>query len=416
MTARSRQTAPRRGQRPRGGRPAPARRRTRGQQRWTAVVAAVIVLAVALVVFVGVRAAGSNDYEGTGNGQVQLVRVEEGQSMSELGPHLVELGVVKSEEAFESAAYLAPGASSLMPGFYRLEEEMSAEAAVEALMNPDNQVDLLQVQGGSTLKDVTVVGGDTRNGIFTQISELSCAENQDDCLDVEDLENAAANADPKALKVPEWARDAVEDHKGDERRLEGLIVPGDYIIDPKMDAEEVLAELIGNSAEHFEKLDVVSRSKAVGLEPYELLTAASLVEREAPAGEFDKVARVILNRLDEGMRLEFDSTVNYGLEEQEVATTDEDRERETPWNTYAKEGLPETPIASASDDAITAVENPAEGDWLFFVTIDQDGTTVFNDTFEEHQQDVIEALENGVFDTNRAEPGGEESGAGEDEE
>src|SRR5699024_8627845 len=102
---------------------------------------------------------------------------------------------------------------------------------------------------------------------------------------------------------------------------------------------------------------------SIGITPYELLTSASLVEREAPAGEFDKVARVILNRLDEPMRLEFDSTVNYGLEDVELATTDEDRGKVTPWNTYAMDGLPETPIASPSEEAIQAMENPAEGQW-----------------------------------------------------
>ena len=137
------------------------------------------------------------------------------------------------------------------------------------------------------------------------------------------------------------------------------------------------------------------------MSPYELLIAASLVEREAPAGEFDKVARVILNRLDAPMRLEFDSTVNYGLPSVEVATTDEDRARVTPWNTYAKDGLPETPIASPSIEAIEAMENPAEGNWLFFVTVDKDGTTVFNDTFEQHMADTVRAIESGVLDSQR---------------
>ena len=128
---------------------------------------------------------------------------------------------------------------------------------------------------------------------------------------------------------------------------------------------------------------------------------SSLVEREAPAGEFDKVARVILNRLDKPMRLEFDSTVNYGLEQVEVATTDEDRERVTPWNTYAMDGLPQTPIASPSVEAIDAMEHPAEGNWLFFVTVDKDGTTVFNDTFEQHQEDTRRAIDSGVLDSRR---------------
>lgn len=101
------------------------------------------------------------------------------------------------------------------------------------------------------------------------------------------------------------------------------------------------------------------------------------------------------------MRLEFDSTVNYGLSEQEVATTDADRARVTPWNTYAKDGLPDTPIAAPSDEAIEAMENPAEGNWLFFVTVDQQGTTVFNDDFDAHQRSVEEAMGSGVLDSNR---------------
>ena len=139
----------------------------------------------------------------------------------------------------------------------------------------------------------------------------------------------------------------------------------------------------------------------MGLSPYELLVAASLVEREAPAGEFDKVARVILNRLAAPMRLEFDSTVNYGLPQVEVATTKTDRERVTPWNTYAMDGLPQTPIASPSLEAIEAMEHPADGNWLFFVTIDKDGTTVFNDTFEQHLEDTQRAYDSGILDSQR---------------
>ena len=64
-------------------------------------------------------------------------------------------------------------------------------------------------------------------------------------------------------------------------------------------------------------------------------------------------------------------------------------------------GLPDTPIASPSLDAIKAMENPADGDWLFFVTVDQKGTTEFNRTFEEHQQDMQKSIDNGVLDSNR---------------
>ena len=173
------------------------------------------------------------------------------------------------------------------------------------------------------------------------------------------------------------------------------------MINPEHDARAVLTDLVTKSRDAYNKTGIVERAGTVGLSPYQLITAASLVEREAPAGEFDKVARVILNRLKAPMRLEFDSTVNYDVAAQEVATTDEDRQRLTPWNTYAKEGLPDTPIASPSITAIEAMENPAQGNWLFFVTIDQQGTTVFNDTYEDHLRDTQQSVNNGVLDSNR---------------
>ena len=84
-----------------------------------------------------------------------------------------------------------------------------------------------------------------------------------------------------------------------------------------------------------------------------------------------------------------------------MATTNEDRDRETPWNTYAKEGLPATPIASPGLQAVHAMENPAEGDWLYFVTVDTDGRTVFNRDFDAHEQAIKESANNGVLDSNR---------------
>lgn len=371
------------------------------RQRGLAVVIAALVLLIGSVVYIGVNVVGSSDYQGAGNGEQQLVEIPEGSSLSQLGPQLEEKGVVKSADAFASAAYSEPGAANVTPGVYRLQKKMSAKNAVQSLLDPANKVDMLDIAGGATLQDVNVVAGGTRFGIFSMISKVSCEQSQDHCISVEDLEHAAATVDPAELGVPEWAREAVASRGEDPKRLEGLIVPGQYVVNPQADATEVLRDLVTRSAKAYADTDIVRRAEAQGLSPYDLLIAASLVEREAPAGDFDKVARVILNRLAKPMRLEFDSTVNYGLTEQEVATTDEDRQRETPWNTYAKDGLPATPIASPSIQAIQAIEQPAEGDWLYFVTVDKDGRTVFSNNFEEHQNATRESVDNGVLDSNR---------------
>ncbi|AWB84102.1 endolytic transglycosylase MltG [Corynebacterium liangguodongii] len=380
-----------------------SRQLSRQRTASTAIIVASILLIVGLVAWIAVASNGEGgDFRGDGNGEEKVVEVVEGSSVSELGPQLEEKGVVKSNSAFQSAAMAHPDSHNIQPGFYRLEAGMSADAAVKALLDPAHRITPLMVNGGTSLMDVNVVGGQTRQGIYTLIQQVSCGDKPNsECASVDKLQEVAKNADPKELGVPEWAVDSVAARAGDPKRLEGLIAPGEYIIDPHADASEVLRDLISRSAKQYAETDIVSRAQAVGLSPYELLIAASLVEREAPAGEFDKVARVILNRLAKPMRLEFDSTVNYDLPTVEVATGKSDRERPTPWNTYAKDGLPETPIASPSLDAITAMEHPAEGNWLFFVTVDKNGTTVFNDTFEKHLEDTQRAYESGILDSQR---------------
>ena len=171
--------------------------------------------------------------------------------------------------------------------------------------------------------------------------------------------------------MPEWATKRVTDMGDDHRRIEGLIAPGTWNVDPSASAQDILASLIGTSATHYVDGGLLDTAKAMAMSPYDILVVGSLLQKEATPEDFAKVARVIYNRLAEPQRLEFDSTVNYPLDRQEVATTDADRLAVTPWNTYASDGLPATPIGSPGDPALEAAERPEPGDWLYFVTIDR---------------------------------------------
>ena len=135
--------------------------------------------------------------------------------------------------------------------------------------------------------------------------------------------------------------------------------------------------------------------------PQDILVVASLVQQEANVQDFTKVAQVIYNRLHEHRKLEFDSTVNYPLDRREVATSDADRAQRTPWNTYMAEGLPATAICSPGVDALRAAEHPAAGDWLYFVTIDAQGTTLFTRDYQQHLANIELAKRNGVLDSAR---------------
>ncbi len=382
----------------------PRRRRRRSRQSAMAINITSVLLCLFIVASVGFmwsRGGVSGDFKGEGNGTAVMIEVEPGSSLSEISQELVDRGVVASTSAFMAAANQHPEADNLQPGYYRLQERMSSESAVDALLDVENRAGTVDLPTGIRLADTQVVGADdVRKGIFSLLSESSCMV-ESECITKEEFEAAAGNTPLEQLGVPEWALEPVQARGNDPRRLEGLIVPGVHQFNPEDDAVAILAGLVSESTARYEETGLLSAAQTVGLTPYELITAASLIQMESPDGDFDKVARVILNRLDEPMRLQFDSTVNYDLPDQEVATTDEDRARVTAWNTYAMDGLPATPIASPSIEAIKAMENPADGTWLYFVTVDLDGRTVFNTTFEEHDAAIAEAINNGVLDSNR---------------
>lgn len=372
----------------------------RRRQLAAALALALVVLLIGTCAYVWYQrdVVAVRDYEGEGNGNVVMVRVSPGDSVDSLSEQLVEKDVVGSRRALMSAAERKE--PELQAGYYSLQEQMSADTALEWLSSDERRRGVVDIPNGLTLHDVQVVDGDNRKGIFTLVSEQTCQDEQN-CVSVEDLQKAAAQTPPEQLEIADWALDKVNARGDDPKRIEGLISPGVHLFDPTSSPEEILKTLLKTSKEQYENTGLLSSAEKVGLSPYDMLVAASLVEREAPEGDFDKVARVILNRLHENQKLEFDSTVNYDLSEVEVATTDEDRRRSTPWNTYAKEGLPETPISSPGLQALHAIENPAEGDWLYFVTVDKDGRTVFNRDFDAHERAIEESRRNGVLDSNR---------------
>ena len=169
--------------------------------------------------------------------------------------------------------------------------------------------------------------------------------------------------------------------------IEGWLRPGVYDT-AEMSLDEVAAQMTALQAIELGKLE-----ESDDLWP-EILTIASLVEREAATAEdMPKIARVILNRVEADLRLELDSTLFYALGETDPErpfTTEDDRALDSPYNTYVHPGLPPGPIGMPSPEAVKAVVNPAGGDWLYFVTVNPDtGETRFAEDFDEHVENVL---------------------------
>jgi len=262
----------------------------------------------------------------------------------------------------------------------------------------------LVIPEGRQLDDTTDMKTNKVNpGILTLISRSTCVDLDGNrrCVSVDDLRNAATNSSPITLAVPPWAIQPVNELGKDHRRIEGLIAPGTFNVDPSASADSILTSLISSGAVEYTTSGLLDSAQGMSLSPYDILVVASLVQQEANPQDFAKVARVIYNRLQNHHTLEFDSTVNYPLDRREVATSDADRALKTPWNTYVSQGLPATAICSPGVDALRAAEHPEQGDWLYFVTIDNQGTTLFTKDYQQHLANIELAKRNGVLDSAR---------------
>jgi UPF0755 protein len=342
-------------------------------------------------------AADYADYEGTGAADV-VVKVDEGATGAQIATELRRLDVVQSVQAFTVAAAEEPRIRSVQPGYYRLRQQMSGEAAVALLLDPASRVGQLEIRGGVQLDDTRNPDGSTVPGVLSLISQSTCAElnGQQRCVTADELREAMSTADLADLGVPDWAREDVAQAEP-RRRLEGLFVPGRYDVPPGVPALDVLRGLLATSITRLEAEGLVGNAPATGYSAYDVLIVSSLVEKEGITPDMPKVARVLYNRLESGQRLQLDSMVNYPLDLQALRTTPEDRARPGPYNSYAVAGLPPTPIAAPGRAAIEAALQPAAGPWQYFVRCQTDGTSCFAETLDEHNTNVEQAVANGAF-------------------
>ncbi|HSF27335.1 MAG TPA: endolytic transglycosylase MltG [Actinomycetes bacterium] len=334
------------------------KRRRRG---WFAVLIACLALAlvVAGVWFaiggLGERVrsslAGPADYPGPGTGSVQ-VQVQPGESAGAIGRTLKAADVVASVESFTTAARADERSKGIQPGYYVLKTKMSGQGALALMLDPASRlVTRVTVPEGLRL-DETVKLLAAKAG-FT----------------VADLEKALA--DPAALGLPAEA----------DGQAEGYLYPATYDVEPDDTPASVLKAMVAQYAKV---------AAAVGVEDgpvsaHEVVTIASIVEAEARhAEDYGKVARVIYNRLAKKMPLQMDSTVNYALKADKEIVTFDDLEVESDYNTYKHPGLPPGPIGSPGQAALEAALAPADGDWLYFVTVDPaSGETKFTASYDE---------------------------------
>ncbi|MFJ4693301.1 endolytic transglycosylase MltG [Streptomyces sp. NPDC088766] len=175
-----------------------------------------------------------------------------------------------------------------------------------------------------------------------------------------------------------------------EGNPEGYLFPATYPLGEEPTPQTVLAQMVDTANRKFNGAPVAAGAQRNAMNVYQAVTVASIVQAEsATKADMGKVARVVFNRLERGMPLQMDSTINYALNRPTLRTSTADTRIDSPYNSYQRMGLPPTPIDNPGEEAVRAAITPTPGDWLYFVTV-KPGDTRFTASYEEHQRNVAE--------------------------
>ena len=347
---------------PPGDTPAgPARRRRISPGRRIRALLAVAVLAVVVIgPLLLLQPFGSVE------GARVEVSIPAGSGAGEIGDQLTKVGVVDSAFLFGVRATLSGKRDSLRSGRHTLRKDMTYGSAIKALSEPD-------VARQRPTVDVTVPEGRSRREIAPIAKQAGLRG---------DYRKASGRfrgaLSPFRYGAPKGTRST-----------EGFLFPATYELNVAAPARDLVERQLAAFRDNFARVNL-DRARRKNLSGYEVLIIASMVEREAQlAKERPLIAAVIYNRLSDGTPLGIDATTRYELNKPSGALLESELEKDSPYNTRKRAGLPPTPIGNPGLSSIRAAAAPANVKFRYFVV--KPGTCgehVFAATIQEHDRNV----------------------------
>ncbi len=287
----------------------------------------------------------------------RVVEVLPHQGLFRIARQLDGAGVIRGPAGFALLSALRGTARSLKAGEYEIPKDATALNILKLLESGKTKVHPVLFPEGATLKDLAR---------FLEAEHLAKAE------DV--IRLASDRGFLQALGV-------------EANSLEGYLFPDTYYFFKGMSSQEILARMVHRLREVL-TADILAQARARELTRHQLLTLASIIEKEAAIPtEQPLISAVFWNRLNRGMPLQADPTVRYALGNPDQTLTRADLQADSAFNTYRYQGLPPAPIASPGKGAILAVLNPAKVNYLYFVSIDG-RRHFFSTTLEQHNSAV----------------------------
>ena len=305
------------------------------------------------------------DYAAGNAGAEVLISITNGESGSDIAKSLFDAGVVKSIDVFFRVAVADERAARIAPGDHLLERNIPAKTALNQLLDNKRIAGLIIIKDGARLAEVTtalVAAGYKKDQVISAL---------------------------KNLKLPMGVKPG---------NPEGFLYPANYSFVKDTQIEEVLRKMLDTF--NFNTAPIDFTDVVAGYTGYELLVIASLIQAEADAQDYEKVSRVIYNRLKIRMPLQLDATVQYLLQRRgEITLAIKDTKIRSKYNTYQNYGLPPAPIGSPTLAALEAALNPELGDWLYFITVKPGDTrfTKSNDEFLRWKAEYKRNVSAGLF-------------------
>ena len=296
-------------------------------------------------------------YSSNGNAEKKVhVKITRGMTTAEIAEQLSSKGVISNSWKFRILSRMRGYDGQMKTGTYIFTAGMSDEEVFEIILNGAKHLARLTIPEGFTVKEIAA-----------RLYEL-------DLADREDFLKAAENFKPYNYITP---------NANVFYAAEGFLFPETYEIESDYSIEEILKLM----SDEFDKRltdEMRAKAKEMNLSIYELVTLASLVEKEVRYAE-DRpvVAQILLKRLKMNMPLQTDATLQYLMDAPKEDVSIEDTKIDSPYNTYQNAGLPPGPIANPGIEAIEAVLNPADTDYLYFVA-DREGHNHYAYSYEEH--------------------------------
>lgn len=370
---------------------------------WKSVASNALTLFIVILVAVAALVAwGRNEFVAPGPlAQPICLQVERGASLSSVSRTLEERGAVSDARIFRIGAEYSDRADDLKFGSYMLPAAASMAEVLEAVTAGGRSTcgRDLNFRIGVTRSDVVLSELDLSSNTFVEVVKfdagvetappeyLDVAEDADLRLRVTVAEGVTSWQIVDALNKADFLTGAL-----DVVPPEGSLAPDSYEVERGSERAALLAEMTRRQEARLAQAWANRADDLPYDTPEEALIMASIVEKEtALAEERGRVASVFINRLEQGMRLQTDPTVIYGITKGEGVLgrglRQSELRRETPWNTYVIDGLPPTPIANPGEDAIIAALNPDSTDFIFFVA-DGSGGHAFAVTLDEHNENV----------------------------